>query len=189
MNGKLQVKTISKVSVSKELFTTIAEVFLLLGLGVLAITLHAYLRYPLNLPGHHGIEFMALLIFGSKISRLKASTSVFSLGVGIFLMFPLIGIKDPFAPLVYMMPGFLFYFSTLAFKNLKNKFWFIALIGGIAYTAIPLTRFIIMIVINYPYKSLITHGALYVIACFFAFGLVGTLFTTGIFKTFNKKNN
>ena len=183
MSGKLQTKTISKVLVNRSYLIGIAEVILLMGLGVLAVTLHAYLRYPLNLPGHHGIEFMALLIAGYKISHFKASSTIFSLGASMFLLFPLMGIKDVYAPLVYMMPGIMLYLITELFNMQKNKFWFIALVGGIAYASIPLTGLLIMIITNYPYKSLITHEPFYVISSFFAFGLTGTLFTTGIFKS------
>ena len=64
--------------------------------------------------------------------------------------------------------------------------WILALFGGFAYAAIPVTRLLIMLLFDYPYKSLLTHGALYVVASFFIFGLVGTLFTTGVFKALKR---
>jgi hypothetical protein len=184
MNGKLQVKTISKALVHKNGLISIAEILMLLGLGVLAVTLHAYLRYPLNLPGHHGMEFMALLIFGKTISRYRAASSVFSLGAGMFLLLPFLGIKDPFAPMVYMLPGFFIDFQFSVFSQWRKKIWFNALSGGIAYALIPLSRMIIMLITDYPYKSLMVKGPIFVIGSFFMFGLIGSVFTSSIVKAF-----
>ena len=40
----------------------------LILLGVMAGLLHVHLRYPLNISGHHGLEWMALLLFGRLLS-------------------------------------------------------------------------------------------------------------------------
>ena len=40
------------------------EALLMLGLGAAAVVLHQTLRAPLNLPGRHGLEWMALLVIG-----------------------------------------------------------------------------------------------------------------------------
>jgi hypothetical protein len=75
MNGELQEKSISKVFHSSR-FSTLAEILLALGLGVLAVVLHAKLRIPLKMPGHHGLEFMALLIFARTTMRMKWASMV-----------------------------------------------------------------------------------------------------------------
>jgi hypothetical protein len=38
-------------------------------LGIAAVLLHEWLRWPLHLPGRHGIEWLALLLFGRLTSR------------------------------------------------------------------------------------------------------------------------
>ena len=186
MNGKLLTKNTSKVSLNRFVLFNIAEVLLMLGFGVLAITLHAYLRYPLNLPGHHGIEFMALLIFGLKISRYKLSPLLFSAGLNILLLLPVLGFKDPFAPIVYSMPGVIICGFALLAPSLLKKFWFLAFAGGIAYAFIPITRLLIMLITGYSYNSMLLKGPPVVILSFFIFGVTGSLFTSGIFKTLKK---
>lgn len=42
----------------------------LLVLGVVAGLLQVHLRYPLNIPGHHGLEWMALLLFGRCLEHI-----------------------------------------------------------------------------------------------------------------------
>jgi len=187
MNGKSQVKTISKASASRGYLLNVAEIVLLLGLGVLAVTLHARLRYPLHLPGHHGIEFMALLIFGKKISHFKFSSTVFSIGAGMFLMLPFLGVKDPLAPIVYMLPGLFIDIVYYFIPNLKRRFIVGLIAGGLAYASIPLFRIVMMVFTGYQYKSVIVNGPIIPVIMFFGFGLVGTLFITGVLKAINSR--
>jgi len=186
MNGKLQTKTISKALVNRNYLVRIAEFILLLGLGVLAVTLHARLRYPLHTPGHHGIEFITILLFSKKISQFKASGSIFSMGAGLFLLLPILGIKDPMAPIVYMIPGFTIDLFFNIIPQVKKKFLLSIIFGGLAYATIPLTRILLMAFSGYQYKAAIVNGPFIPLVLFFSFGLVGALFTTGILKAFKK---
>lgn len=43
---------------------TLPRLAFLVALGVLTIVLHETFHYPLKLPGHHGLEGMALLALG-----------------------------------------------------------------------------------------------------------------------------
>jgi len=47
------------------------EALLLPGDGVTAVILHRALDLSLGLPGHHGIEWIALLIMGRLSSRFR----------------------------------------------------------------------------------------------------------------------
>lgn len=185
MNGKLQAKTTSKVLVNKSVLQEVAEIILAFGLGILAVTLHAKLRIPIRIPGHHGLEFMALLIISKQLTNTKFSGSIFSLGAGVMLIIPFLGFKDPYAPIVYMLPGILLdlFFTIGIFK--KKTIFITALLGGLAYSLIPVTRAIIMLLTGFVYKNMIA-GPWYPIMSFFAFGFAGTLITFGIIKSFKK---
>ncbi|MCG3201026.1 MAG: hypothetical protein NFCOHLIN_00888 [Gammaproteobacteria bacterium] len=43
------------------------QLLLLIGLGAAIPVLHALLHWPLRLPGHHGLEYMALMMFGRTV--------------------------------------------------------------------------------------------------------------------------
>lgn len=121
----------------------VAEYIILFGLGILAILLHARLRTPLNIPGHHGLEFMAILMAGRVASKIKWASSISSLGIGFVLLFPVFGFKDPFMGFNYMLPGlFIDVFYNLT-RNLKWQILILSLVAGLAYFTIPLSRLFI----------------------------------------------
>lgn len=185
MSGKLQTKSISKVLVNKATLLAVIEFLIAFGLGALAITLHARLRIPMKIPGHHGLEFMALLIIGRSLLKNKFSGTFFSFGTGTMLFIPFLGFSDPFAPIVYMLPGIIIDLVGLTKpKNLKNIYIY-GIIGGLAYAAIPITRIFITLFTAYVYKSLAINP-FYPVISYFGFGLAGTIITLGIIKSFRK---
>lgn len=172
MNGKLHQK--STYGLSRNLtLTTILEVLLLTGLGMLAITLHARWRYPLNMPGHHGLEFMALLMLGRSLSRFRFAAGFSSMGIGILLLFPIFGFNDPLMGFYYMIPGFLVDILYNMNPTRRKRWLTVLLISGIAYFMIPLSRLIVMSLTGYPYASFLKHGYIVPLVTFFLFGTIG----------------
>jgi hypothetical protein len=160
------------------------EIGMLLGLGMLGIVLHARLRLGLGIPGHHGLLFMALLMAGRTSSKLPWASSISSLGVASLLFFPFLGFKDPFIALIYLLPGL---GLDLLYKNarLKSKIWYLALIGGVAYMLIPLSRLTLHFSLHIPYTSF-RYGYLTPILSHFAFGTAGSLLGLGVKKLLKK---
>jgi len=182
MNGKQLPKIISAPSLSGRIPLAL-EYMILFGVGMVAILLHARLRTPLNIPGHHGLEFMALMMAGRSASKIPWASSISSLGIGFILLFPIFGFKDPFMGINYMYPGFIidvFYNLT---KNFKWQLPVLAIIAGLAYCSIPLSRLIIHTITGYPYSSFIKYGYMIPIFSFFAFGIAGGFVGTGITKS------
>lgn len=185
MTGKLQTKSISKALVNKSTLITVIEFLIAFGLGALAVTLHARLRMPIRIPGHHGLEFMALLFMGKALMKTRFSGTFFSFGTGTMLFIPFLGFSDPFAPIVYMLPGIIVDLVNFVQPKAYKKIYLTAIIGGLAYVSIPITRVIITFLTGYMYKSLALHP-LYTIVSYFMFGLAGTIITLGIIKSFKK---
>jgi hypothetical protein len=190
MNGKPLQKIISAPSLSGTVPVAI-EYLILFSVGIISILLHARLRTPLNLPGHHGLEFMAILMAGRVTSRIKWASSISSLGIGFILLFPAFGFKDPFAGINYMFPGIvidIIYFLT---RQFKWQMLILALISGFAYFTIPFNRLLIHLISGYPYEAFNKHGYLIPLAGFFIFGMAGGFTGAGItsylLKRFNKK--
>ncbi len=186
MNLKLQQKTISKVLLTN--YASLIEVLLLVGLGALAITLRAKLRIPINIPGHHGVEVMALLIAGRAMTSYKPGSTISTLAASLLMFIPFLGFKDPFLPAIFVIVGITMDTIYIRFEKWRNNYVFLALLGGIAYMMIPLSRLLITITTGYPFGSFLKHGVFSSIALHFAFGMLGALIAAGITLPFiNKK--
>jgi hypothetical protein len=65
----------------------------------------------------------------------------------------------------------------------------IALISGLAYMFIPLTRVVLNALTAYPYMALVKYGPVYTILSFFFFGMLGGSLGYGLYavkKSINK---
>jgi hypothetical protein len=128
---------------------------------------------------------MALLFSGRLYSQKKYASSLSSLGAAFMLLLPL-GFKDPFMPVMYMLPGLLLDVFYSVFKSKNHHFIYIGLLSGIAYMTIPLIRAILSMVTGLFYGSLV-GGFFYPIAMHFAFGASGGLIALGVYSLFRKK--
>jgi hypothetical protein len=163
------------------------ETLLLIGFGALAIFIRAKLRIPINIPGHHGIEVMALIIAGRRFSNLRFASSVSTLTAALLIFIPFMGFKDPFLPAVYIIMGLAIDLIYGAFPKWKENFLFISLLGGLAYLIIPLSRIIITLTTGLPYGSLFKHGFVAPVALHFLFGIIGAAAGVGLVKIFKRK--
>ncbi len=185
MNGKSQPKITSKALAVNR---TLIELLILTFAGAAAILLRAYLRIPLNIPGHHGLEVMAILLIGRKITRIPFAASVSTLTAAAFIFFPALGLKDPFLPFIYLFMGFVI---DLVYNNLnkvRNSFYLLGLLGGFAYMMIPLSRFLIYIFAGYPYESFLKQGFAVPFFGHFVFGALGGMLAYGIVNSTRKIN-
>jgi hypothetical protein len=183
MSGEPHQKSISKAfPINRDL---IIELFIPFILGIIAITAHARFKMHLGIPGHHGLIFMALLLIARKTSRIKWSSLLFSIGVGSMLYIPFLGFNDPFVLFVYIWPGILFDLFYVPNTDKQPKLWFIAIIGGIAYSTIPFSRYIIGLLTGLIHKSVFT-GMLMPFFSFFLFGLSGALLGFGAYHLIKK---
>ena len=106
---------------------------LLLGAGIAAALLHAAARFPLHLPGHQGVAWMAILMLARLASPYRWAATVAALGAA--AVAPFLGFHDPLAPLAYLLPGLVLDLSALlSSRNLGVM----ALGAAVGYTAHPL---------------------------------------------------
>lgn len=177
MNGKSQPGTISKAF---PINLTVAEVLFLALLGALAVLVRAKLRIPVQLPGHHGLEVMALLLIGRKVSNIPVATSISTFVAALFTFFPFMGFNDPFLPLVYLLMGATTDLLYKFIRMFRENVLFFALLGGISYMVIPLSRILIHFTTGYQYNSLIRGGYLYPVVTHFLFGAGGAVLAAAI---------
>jgi hypothetical protein len=190
MDGKQLTKTLFGQNI-KTVLLSIAEYLVLFSLGMIAILLHARLRTPLNIPGHHGLEFMAILMAGRVASKIKWASSISSLGIGCILLFPVFGFKDPFMGINFMLPGILIDVFYVLSRKFKYQMLVLAVIAGLAYFTIPLSRLLIHFITGYPYSSFIKFGYTIPLVSHLLFGMAGGFAGSGvtlsIIKYFRKR--
>lgn len=191
MNGNLPQKRSFAISLDKNI-ALILELILLMLAGAFAFFLHAKLRIPLNIPGHHGLEFMAIFTLLRLNSNLKYAATIATIGTGIFLLVPGMGAANPVNSISYLLPGLVL---DLLFSLSKQKIrllYMAAFAAGIAYMSIPLSRLLINLATGYPYMAFYKFGPAYTILSFLFFGMLGGALGFGlnhVKSIFNKDQN
>ncbi len=178
-NGKLLQKNSLSLYHSINL-SAIIEVLLLMGLGMLAIVIHARLRTPISIPGHQGLIFMAFLLAGRSLSKLPFASVLASIGAGLILLFPVLGFRDPFMGFSFLLPGLFLDIFYNIFPKQQKKLIFLTIIAGLAYMTVPVSRAIIHLFTGYPYGAFIKLGIPATIALWAAFGFCGGAAGSGI---------
>jgi len=182
MNGNVQQKSLSRGFLTNLTIERLLEVLLLVLAGSLAIVLHARLRIPMNIPGHHGIEFMTIILAARLSSKLKWASSISAIGIGIFILFPILGFKDPMSGFNYMLPCFALDIVYNLTRNSKYAKLLLAIGAGLGYMMVPLSRLFFSLSTGYVFPSFIKHGFITPVVSFFIFGLLGGLLGAGIYK-------
>ncbi|HNW89047.1 MAG TPA: hypothetical protein PKN48_05250 [Bacteroidales bacterium] len=183
MNTLLSPKTVSKAFPTKVIIT-IAEIILLLGIGALGVVLHARFRFPLRIPGHWGVVYMALVFSGRLFSKKPYASSLSSVGAASMLLLPL-GFSNPFMPVLYVLPGFLVDVFYKLFSAKNKTVVFTALVAGLAYMTIPLIRIIISLTTGVAFGSFLS-GFYFPLIMHFVFGACGGLIALGFFVLIKK---
>jgi len=188
MNGNSQEKRSYETSLSLGT-ATILEILLLFFAGGLVAYMHFNLRIPLNIPGHHGLEFMGVYALIRLTSNLRYAGTIAMLGTGIVLLIPGAGGGTMLHGFSYLLPGIILDLAYMLGKHRLRSLIVITFISGLAYMFIPLTRLALNAFTGYPYMALVKYGPLYTILSFFFFGMLGGMLGYGLFavkKSFNK---
>ncbi len=150
------------------------EALLLFGGGVLAVVLHRSFDTSLGLPGHHGMEWMALMILGRASSRFRGAGTLTSIGASLASTVPFLQGGNPFAWLFYLLPGLVMDFAFRYFPGVTNKVWFMVLLGGLAHVTKPIGQLTVNLITGWPFGSF-RYGVLYPFASHLLFGMIGGL--------------
>jgi hypothetical protein len=152
----------------------------LVALGVSSVVLPSILRSPLKLPGHHGLEWMALLMIGRTSSRYRWAASVSSVGAGLTAL-PLWGSDDPIFWLTYLLPGLVIDVGMPLARRWHEPLWSLAVLAGLAHGTKPLLRLASGAIFGWPYGSLL-GGLLYPLMLHSVFGAIGGLLGAGVIR-------
>ena len=148
----------------------------LLLLGAAAGLLHVHLRYPLNIPGHHGLEWMALLLFGRLLSDQRGAATILASGAAAsyLLQTPFLSLAHDFKPaLVFLLTGT---GADIMFPYLRDRLPVIltaGLIGGLVFVCKPAVDYALFILTDMHVGSFAKHPAFLPFLSHFLFGAVG----------------
>lgn len=173
MNGISSPKSTSR-SYPTEWSLTWLEALLLIGGGMMAVVLHRTTDLSLGLPGHHGIEWMAIMILGRTSSRFRGAGTLTSLGASFASALPFLHGDNPFTWIFYLLPGPV---MDLAFRYLPryaSKLWFMVLLGGFAHMTKPIGQLTVNLLTGWPIGSF-RFGVVYPFASHILYGMIGGL--------------
>ena len=173
MNGIFSPRTVSK-AFPTDWALRWWEALLLFGSGVLAVVLHRAYDTSLGLPGHHGMEWMALMILGRALSRFRGAGMLTGVGASLASTLPFLQGGNPYAWLFYVLPGLVMDLAFRYLPDLADKFWFLVLLGGLAHATKPLGQLIVNLITGWPFGSF-RNGFLYPFASHLLFGMIGGL--------------
>ncbi|MDT8393812.1 MAG: hypothetical protein RQ761_08195 [Bacteroidales bacterium] len=191
MNGNLPQKRSYALSPDRNI-TLILEMLLLVAGGALAAMMHFKLRIPLNLPGHHGLEFMAIFVLIRLSANVRYAATLATLGTGIIILIPGMGATNPLHSFSYLLPGLFLDFFYIIGRGRMHLLMIAGITAGISYMMIPLSRLIVQIFIAFPYMAFVKFGVAYTVLCFLLFGMLGGILGYGLFivkSVFNQNKN
>ena len=173
MNGISSLKNTSK-SFQTDWSLSWVEALLLIGGGVMAVVLHRALDSSLGLPGHHGIEWMAILIIGRASSRYRGAGTLTSIGASFASGLPFLSGENPFTWIYYLLPGLVMDLAFYYLPRYSNKLFFMVLLGGFAHVTKPIGQLSVNLLTGWPVGSF-RFGVVYPFASHLLFGMIGGL--------------
>ena len=154
-------------------YPSIRAALILLGLGAAGAIAHAVLRFPLHLPGRHGLEWMALLVIARRLSPYPGAASLAACGAALVSAIPPFGFAGPLAPLMYLMPGVLLdLLYDFAGARWRGSALALGLFAALAHAARPLVGWNAAAFFGVHYGPL-AQGLGYLLLMHLAFGLIG----------------
>jgi hypothetical protein len=178
VNGELSAKTQSR-SFPTSTHLTRQEALLLLGLGAVIVALVRIFDLSVGLPGHTGVQWLALLLIGRSTSNYRWAASVSGVGSAIVSTLPVWGFGDPLKWLSFLLVAIALDVMYNLFARWQHAVLFLTIIGGLAHIVKPLSRVLLSPFTGLQYTSLLT-GVLYPTATHFLFGLIGAFIGAGM---------
>jgi hypothetical protein len=148
-------------------------------LGIIAALLHMHLRLRgLNIPGHHGLELMTILLFGRMQSQYRWAAVMIAIGAA--TTFLLHAISMPYGQTI--KPAIFFMLNAFILDCLFNitskKLPIIIkgmLLGGISFIIKPVIYIPIAIYLEVSFGSISKHGFFIPVLTHFTFGTIGAI--------------
>lgn len=152
------------------------KLMLLLGLGVAIVALGELFRFPLGLPGRHGLEAMALLAtarlctnyrWAATVAAASAATTAVVLGAG----------HGGVVPTLYILPGLVIDIGMIAVPAWRTSLLWLPLLAAAGHATKPIAKWIALQGAS-PHFGSMAHGLPYPLTTHLLFGFTGALVAT-----------
>jgi len=146
----------------------------LASLGVAIVLLEQAFRWPLQMPGHHGLEGMALLVLG-RLSCTNPWTATL-VGASAAVAAPFVGADHGvLMPLFYVLPGIVLDLGYRLWPRLVSRaLLFLPLVAAVAFAMKPVVRVAANELFGMQFGSL-RAGPVYPVLTHLMFGFLGAL--------------
>lgn len=152
---------------------TAGRLLFLVSLGVVMIALEQGFRWPLQLPGHHGLEAMALLVLGRLCCASPWSATI--VGASAATTATLLGVDHgPLMPLFYILPGVALDLGYRLRPQFGRYLVFLPALAALAFAMKPVVRIIANAFFGMQFGSL-RAGPVYPVLTHLMFGFLGAL--------------
>ena len=152
----------------------------LVSLGMIIVGLEQAFRWPLQLPGHHGLEAMALLVIGRLCCSARWSAT--AVGLSAAVAAPFLGADHgPLTPLFYVIPALVIDIGYRLGPALRSSLLFLPLLAAVAFTGKPLLRLLAHQMFDMQFGSL-RAGPVYPILTHLLFGFLGGLAAVTVWR-------
>jgi hypothetical protein len=125
--------------------------------------------------------FLTLIILGRGVSQFPFAGSIACAGSAIILATSWLGFREPLAPVIYIMIGFLLDILFLNFKRIMPFMMATLLSCAIAWMFVPLIKLGISFMTGLPFTSF-RFGIIWPVATHLFFGFAGGLLGASLLK-------
>jgi len=153
---------------------TAGRALFLASLGVVTVVLEQAFRWPLQMPGHHGLEAMALLALGRLCCTNPWSATL--VGASAAVAAPFTGADHGvLMPLFYVLPGVVLDLGYRLWpKAVRAALLMLPMLAALAFAAKPVVRVLANQLFGMQFGSL-RAGPIYPIVTHLLFGFLGAL--------------
>ena len=153
---------------------TLGRALFLVTLGVAIAALEQAFRWSLQLPGHHGLEAMALLVLGRLSCTSPVSATL--VGTSAALAAPLMGADHgALMPLFYVLPGVVLDLGFGVWPRVATRATLLLpLLAAVAWASKPAVRILANQFLGMQFGSL-RAGPIYPLVTHLLFGFLGGL--------------
>jgi len=159
---------------------TLGLFMLLLALGAGIVALGEMFRFSLGLPGHHGLESMALLAtarlcsnyrWAATIAAISAATTAVAVGAG----------HGGLVPVLYMLPGIVIDVGVMLVPAWRSSLVWLPLLAGLGHATKPLLKWIALGGTT-PHLGAMANGLPYPFMTHLLFGFTGAFVATLLWR-------
>lgn len=186
--GWRQKRSLKAIELNDRL--SMQEASILLALGVLAVVLYSLFHWPMKMPGRHGLEWMALLLFARTTGSYRWAATVSAFGAAATAQVPTAGVFEPWAALSYLIPGVVVDLFYQCQQRWRQYPLFLALVAAFAHATRPLLHYLesqYFAVVHGSLSGGLSYPLLMHLGFGFTGGLIGALMAGACWQRLRKK--